>query len=59
MVYNLTQSQVMALCDILVAYLLQPEHTEVFHDVVHQIDTTPEELLQLFMDGQREDLTNG
>ena len=44
----LTRSQCMALRSLLLDYILWPRHTEVFVDVVRQVETTPEELLELF-----------
>lgn len=50
MLVDLTPSQVMALGDILLAYTMTPGHIEVFVDVVHQVETRPEDLLRLFVD---------
>jgi hypothetical protein len=46
----LSPSEVMALRDIVLAYLLWPTHTEVFVDVVHDVETTPVQLLERLME---------
>lgn len=50
MIVELTRSQVMALANILASTIQQPGHIEVHHDVVRGVDTTPEELLRLFLE---------
>jgi len=52
----LNESQTMALLDIVADYLRRSDRAEVFHDVVHQVDTTPEDLLKALMD-RRDDPT--
>lgn len=47
---SLTQSQLMALRSVLMEHLQQKGHVEEFIDVVRDVKTTPEELLQLLMD---------
>lgn len=47
---DFTPSQIMALLSIVGGVLTTPGHVEVHHDVVRQVDTTPEELLLILMD---------
>lgn len=46
---RLTTSQLMALKDLVLEHLLCPTHTEVYIDVWRNIETTPEELLQVLV----------
>jgi hypothetical protein len=46
MLIDLTPSELLALRDIVADYLTRPLHGEVFVDVVNQVETTPEQLLQ-------------
>jgi hypothetical protein len=47
---DLSPGDVMALSSVLLEYLMHPTHTEVFVDVVNGTETTPEKLLQRFVD---------
>jgi len=49
--FALTNSQRMALCDILLAHLLRDDTPMVYVDVVRNVQTTPEQLLALFTKG--------
>jgi hypothetical protein len=44
---ELTPSRLMALKDLLLAYVVSHDRTRSFLDVVNQVETTPEELLEL------------
>ena len=50
MFVQLTNSQRMALVNILGEELARPHHTEVYFDVVKGVETKPEDLFVLFMD---------
>jgi hypothetical protein len=44
-----SDSQIIALRDILLSHITAPGHTEVFIDVITGEETTPEELLKVLM----------
>jgi hypothetical protein len=46
---TLTESQRMALLDLVAEYIRTPGHTEVFIDVGRRVETTPESLLLALM----------
>jgi hypothetical protein len=45
MLINLSHAHALALCDMLAEYIRTPGHTEIFVDVVRDVETRPEVLL--------------
>lgn len=52
MTIELSDSEVMALADIVGAHLRTPNHTEVYIDAARGVETTPEGLLGLLLDAR-------
>lgn len=50
MLIELSPAQLRALTGMLLDTITRPAHTEVHVDIVEQVETTPEDLLVLFMD---------
>jgi hypothetical protein len=48
-----TASQLMALQDLLLDYVLRPGRLEVFRDVVRGVETTPEQLLSILVGSEK------
>lgn len=51
---TITESERMALCDILLDYIHRDGHVEEFHDVVRGVTVTTEELLTRMVHGNGE-----
>lgn len=47
---KMTESQLLALTDLVAQHLVESDHTEVYIDVVRQVETLADDLLLLLMD---------